>query len=71
MWHRTPTLDLLATEFAQAIADGDHERAEGWLVTAMAVRSREDRVSRRSPRDQYAPRWRNRTGTVFAKMYRS
>ena len=36
MWQRTPTLDLLATEFAQAIADGDHERAEGWLVTAMS-----------------------------------
>ena len=71
MWRRTPTIDLLATEFALAVAEGDHARAEGWLATAMAVRDREDRATVRSAGGQYAPRWRNRTGTVFARMYRS
>ena len=67
MWHRTPTVQLLAREFAQAVADGDHARAEGWLATAMAVQARTERARR----DQYAPRWRSKTGTVFARMYRS
>jgi hypothetical protein len=38
---RTSTLDLLAREYAQAVADGDFERAEGWLATAALVANRE------------------------------
>ena len=53
MWRRTPTIDLLAAEFALAVADGDHARAEGWLATAMAVRDREDRTPVRSAEGQY------------------
>jgi hypothetical protein len=38
---RTSTLDLLAREYAEAVADGDFERAEGWLATAAFVADRE------------------------------
>jgi hypothetical protein len=39
---RRSTLDLLAAEFAAAVADGDLDAAEGWLVMA-------DRVAARGP----------------------
>lgn len=38
---RTPTLDLLASEFAQAVARGDNDQAEGWLAVAQAVAVRQ------------------------------
>ena len=31
---RTPTLDLIVTEYANAVASGEFERAEGWLAVA-------------------------------------
>jgi hypothetical protein len=40
---RTSSLDLLAAEFASAVASQEHERAEGWLRVAMHV------AQRRSP----------------------
>jgi hypothetical protein len=41
---RTPTLDLIATEYAEAVAAGEFERAEGWLAVAeFAVRRQDDR----------------------------
>jgi hypothetical protein len=43
---RTSTIDLIAAEFARATADGDPERAEGWLATAMLVAAREADPSR-------------------------
>jgi hypothetical protein len=55
MWWRTPTLDLVAREFGEAVAEGDLEAAEGWATIAA----------------QYAPRERINTGIVLAKMYRS
>jgi hypothetical protein len=48
MRFRTPTLDLIAREFADAVAEGDDARAEGWLATAAYASAREaERV--RSP----------------------
>jgi hypothetical protein len=41
MRFRTPTLDLIAREFADAVADGDDARAEGWLATASYAAARE------------------------------
>lgn len=38
---RTPTLDLIAKEYAEATASGDFERAEGWFATATLVAARE------------------------------
>jgi hypothetical protein len=55
MWWRTPNLDRVARVFAESIAEGDLEAAEGWARIAA----------------QYAPRERSNTGTVLAKMYRS
>jgi hypothetical protein len=55
MWWRTPNLDRIARVFAESVADGDLEAAEGWAKIAA----------------QYAPRERSNTGTVLAKMYRS
>ena len=40
---RTPTRDLIAVEFADAVASGDNDRAEGWLATAVWVERRERR----------------------------
>lgn len=40
---RTPTIELLAREFAESVAAGDLEAAEGWLATAQAVSARSDR----------------------------
>lgn len=45
---RTSTLDLLAAEFASATAEGDLERAEGWLATATLVAAREADLAARS-----------------------
>jgi hypothetical protein len=41
MRFRTSTLDLIAREFAEAVADGDEARAEGWLATASYAARRE------------------------------
>jgi hypothetical protein len=38
---RTPTLDLIARAFAEAVARGDVESAEGWLATARYASTRE------------------------------
>jgi hypothetical protein len=40
---RTATIDLVAAEFADAIASGDNDRAEGWLATALWVERRQRR----------------------------
>ena len=37
---RTPTLDLIAIEFAEAAAEFDFERAEGWFATALLAAER-------------------------------
>lgn len=54
MKFRTPTLDLIATEYAEAVAIGAFERAEGWLAVAgfAAVRQRDafGKDRRRHPR---------------------
>jgi hypothetical protein len=41
MRFRTSTLDLIAREFADAVAEGDEARAEGWLATAAYASARE------------------------------
>jgi len=38
---RTPTLDLIATEFADAVASDEFERAEGWLAVARFAAARQ------------------------------
>jgi hypothetical protein len=38
---RTPTLDLIATEYAEAVATGQFERAEGWLAVAVFAAERQ------------------------------
>lgn len=38
---RTPTLDRIAQAFADAVAEGDDEAAEGWIATALYVADRE------------------------------
>ena len=38
---RTSSLDLLAREFADAVSEGNPDRAEGWLRVAQAVAARE------------------------------
>lgn len=43
---RTPTAELLARAFADAVAAGDHEAAEGWLAVASLAAGR---VVDRSP----------------------
>ena len=55
---RTPTLDLVATAYAEAVATGDLDAAEGWFATARYVAEREaDRQgSRRSARPIARPR---------------
>ena len=37
----TSTLDLIEREFAEAVARGDYDAAEGWLATAAHVKARE------------------------------
>jgi hypothetical protein len=41
MKFRTSTLDLIAKEYAEAMASGEFERAEGWFATARLAASRE------------------------------
>jgi hypothetical protein len=38
---RTRTIDLLAAEFAEAVASGDNAGAEGWLATAIWASQRQ------------------------------
>jgi|GEM_PF-6227262 len=38
---RALTLDLIAKEYAEAVASGDFERAEGWFATAKLAAARE------------------------------
>ena len=38
---RTPTLDVIAKEYAEATAAFNFERAEGWLTTAVLVAARD------------------------------
>ena len=48
---RKTTLDRIAGAYAEAIAVGDYESAEGWLATAAFVADRQhDRVAHRSAR---------------------
>ncbi len=42
---RSSTLDLLAAEFAAAVAEGDMDKAEGWLATATLVAARQAEVA--------------------------
>jgi hypothetical protein len=37
----TSTLELIEREFAEAVARGDYDAAEGWLATAAHVKARE------------------------------
>ena len=56
------TLDRIAGSFADAIAAGDFEAAEGWLATARYVERREsDRLRARAERRRSAPRLLFRT----------
>jgi hypothetical protein len=53
--HRT--LDRIAGSFADAVAAGDFEAAEGWLATARYAERREaDRLRTRAERRGSAPR---------------
>jgi hypothetical protein len=46
---RASTLDRVATAYAEAVADGDLDAAEGWFATARYVAQREaDRQGARS-----------------------
>lgn len=48
---RTSTTELLAREFADAVAAGDLDAAEGWLATAeMVARRQADRSTASSKR---------------------
>jgi len=64
---RTSTLDLIATEYAEAVAIGAFERAEGWLAVAefAAARRRDGsgRDRRRLPRLLEVTRERSRSRT--------
>ena len=54
---RTSTPDLVARAFAEAVASGEHEAAEGWLaVAAYAERRHASGRRRRSGRTGSAPR---------------
>jgi hypothetical protein len=46
---RASTLDLIEKAFAEAVASGDYEAAEGWLTTARYVAEREVARRRTSP----------------------
>jgi hypothetical protein len=39
--HRNTTLDRIERAFAEAVAAGDHEAAEGWVATALFVADRQ------------------------------
>ncbi len=45
---RTPTLDLIATEFATAVASDEFERAEGWLAVAQFAAARQAECTRQA-----------------------
>jgi hypothetical protein len=47
---RTSTLDRIAGSFADAIASGDFEAAEGWMATARYVERRQADMRQASPR---------------------
>lgn len=55
---RTPTLDLVATAYAEAVAIGDLDAAEGWFATAryVAERDADRQSSRRATRPITRPR---------------
>jgi hypothetical protein len=44
---RTSTPDRIAEAFADAVAAGEHEAAEGWLAVAAYVQGRDGRRPRR------------------------
>jgi hypothetical protein len=56
---RTPTPDLIAKAFAEAVASGEHEAAEGWLAVATYAEAR--RSERRPPSPDPRPRRRHET----------
>ena len=59
---RASTLDRIATAYAEAIASGDFESAEGWLATASFVAEREaERSGSQSPRPRVLVRSRRRS----------
>jgi hypothetical protein len=47
MKRRASTLDRIGIAYAEAVASGDLESAEGWLATAAFVAEREARRDRR------------------------
>jgi hypothetical protein len=50
---RKSTLDRVATAYAEAVAMGDFDSAEGWLATAAFVADREgNRLDRRGARSR-------------------
>ena len=59
---RASTLDRIATAYAEAVASGDFESAEGWLATASFVAEREaERSGSQSPRPRVLVRSRRRS----------
>jgi hypothetical protein len=47
---RNTTLERIEQAFAEAVAAGDHEAAEGWIATAVFVSARQtDRRPARKP----------------------
>jgi hypothetical protein len=58
---RTPTLDLIATEYAEAVSTGEFERAEGWLAVA------EFAVGRQRDRERRGERAVNSNRTVLVR----
>jgi len=50
---RTSTLDRVATAYAEAVAAGDLDAAEGWFATARYVAERE--ADRQGPRSTARP----------------
>ena len=53
MKRRISTLDLLTAEFAAAVAAGEMDEAEGWLVMAQRVASRGPATPERDRRDAW------------------
>ncbi|MEO8477654.1 MAG: hypothetical protein ABI572_11485 [Actinomycetota bacterium] len=54
MKFRASTLDRVATAYAEAVAAGDLEAAEGWFATARYVADREAERER-APRASWPP----------------
>jgi hypothetical protein len=66
MKRRASTLDRIGIAYAEAVASGDLESAEGWLATAAFVAERESRTDRR-PRSGITSRAFRRSSRVHAE----